>query len=244
MAVPEGPEGDRLLARLQPGQWVTGQVRGRAEFGVFVDIGGGTALVPISGGGGRRWKPADGSIVTTEVVHIDRPSRRVTLSRRSVDEAFRGAMQMKGKARRTRTGWQIVASDGAAFSAFVADRPATSLDEVRLWHVSQLEIDGARPVRPVDGSGVTGKGRTSMSSKKKRRGARKAQTPAVGSVPARPVVPRPSPSRVEEPGTASVSRLRAGVPPRTQSTVEARARKVHKPIPTGTEVVGWWHGGE
>lgn len=175
VAVPEGPEGDRLLTRLQPGQWVTGQVRGRADFGVFVDVGGGSALVPTSGSG--RWEPAAGSIVTAEVVAVDRARRRVTLSRRPVREAFRGATQVKGKARRTRTGWQIVPSDGAAFSALVTDYPGTSLDEIRSWQVSQLEVDGARPVRPAGGRTATARGRRSTTSKKKRRGAKKREAP-------------------------------------------------------------------
>lgn len=76
---------EELLNTLEEGQTITGQVRGFAEFGVFVDLGGVDGLIHRSE---LSWEPVEdprkilqlGQEIEVKVIKVDREKRRIGLS--------------------------------------------------------------------------------------------------------------------------------------------------------------------
>ena len=116
---------EKILATLESGQVVSGEVVRIADFGAFIDLGGIDGLLPISEISWERVShPSDvlkvGDVVTTKVLKVDREKGHISLSLKQmqadpwkeIEDKFQDGQVINGKVRKIQ-----------AFGAFVQIYP-------------------------------------------------------------------------------------------------------------------------
>lgn len=150
MAVQEekAAQREKILATMQPGQVVSGEIVRIADFGAFVDLGGLDGLLPISEISWERVShPSDllkvGDTVTTKVLKVDQEKGHISLSLKQmqpdpwkeIEEKFHEGQIVNGTVRKIQT-----------FGAFVQIYPGV---DALLPTVEMSETPNIRPEEVV-----------------------------------------------------------------------------------------------